>query len=180
MNGNVLILSGSPRKNGATDKLVSAFIEGAESAGNKVTLFRTADMKINGCLGCRNCSDNPGSCVQNDDMAEIIKVFAVSDAIVFASPVYFFTVSAQIKAAIDRTYTFRGGNTSIKRSALLLSCGDSSGEAAEGAIVTYENMLKYRKWENAGVVVVPGLSGVNLIDGCAELEAARELGQNIL
>jgi len=179
MPKNILILSGSPRKGGTTDKLVSAFIAGAESANKKATLFRVADQTINGCLGCIHCRNNNTGCIQSDDMTAITEAFKTSDAIVFASPVYFFTFSAQLKLAIDRTYAVPNDKSSIKRAALLLSCGDSSGNAAEGAIVTYKHMLSYRKWEDAGVILVPGVRSISDTDKQEKLEQARKLGATI-
>jgi multimeric flavodoxin WrbA len=89
MSENIVLLSGSPRKGGNTDRLAVAFIEGAESAGKKVTLFRVADMTIGGCLGCDHCFKEKGVCVQNDDMIMILNALRKADAIVFASPIYF-------------------------------------------------------------------------------------------
>ena len=90
MSRNIVLLSGSPRKDGNTDKLASAFIEGAESSGKTVKTFRVADMKIGGCVGCKVCFKQGGVCVQKDDMTQIIDVLRKADTIVFASPVYFF------------------------------------------------------------------------------------------
>ena len=180
MSKNILILSGSPRKGGTTDKLAAAFQDGVKSAGKSSTLYRTADLTIAGCLGCRRCFDDNGKCVQEDDMAVVLDTFQKADAVVFASPVYYFTVSAQLKLAIDRTYAVTSDKTQIKKSALLLTCGDSSGDAAEGAIIMYKRMLVYRGWADAGIVLVPGIyRGAVDIDGREELEQARKLGQEI-
>jgi len=180
MNKNILILSGSPRKGGTTDKLVAAFKEGAESAGNKVTLFRTADLAIADCLGCNYCIDNNGTCIHKDDMVAILDVFRNADAVVFASPVYWYTVSAQLKSAIDRTYAVPNDKTTIKRSALLLTCADGPEDHAEaGAVAMFKGILTFRKWEDAGTVLVTNLHNISDIDGREELEQARELGRGI-
>ena len=179
MSKNILILSGSPRKGGTTDKLVSVFQKGAEDAGKTVTTYRPADLDISGCRGCNHCFSNNGICIIKDDMTAILDIFKNADAVVFASPVYYFTVSAQLKLAIDRTYSVPGKSTAVQKSALLLTCGDSTSDAAEGAIVMYKHMLAYRKWEDAGVVLVTGLHSISDIDGRKELESARKLGQDI-
>jgi len=180
LSKNILILSGSPRKGGTTDKLVTAFQEGAEASGKSVTLYRTADLTIAGCLGCRCCTNDGGKCVQTDDMTAVLDAFRKADAVVFASPIYYFTVSAQLKLAIDRTYAVPSDKTQIKKSALLLTCGDTSGGAAEGAVVMYKRMLVYRGWEDAGIVLVPGIYRGNVdIDGREELKQAWKLGQDI-
>ena len=183
MSTNIVILTGSPRKGGTSDKLAAAFKEGAEASGKKVTLFRAADMKINPCLGCNCCKRPGGSCVHADDMDWIISAMKKADAIVFASPIYWFTVSAQLKLAIDRTHAESTENLAIKRAVLLTTCADeASVEAEKGAIIMYQKMLAYRKWEDAGIITVAGLSDVDdisIIDGRQELDQARELGKNI-
>ena len=179
MSKNILILSGSPRKGGNTDKLVSAFQEGALSAGKNVTLFRTADLNIGGCLACKHCFSNNTVCIQKDDMEAILEVLRKADVVVFASPVYYFTVSAQLKLAIDRSYAVPSDKTTVKQGVLLLTCGDDTDEAAEGTILTYRQMLEYRKWEDAGVLCVPGLHKKDDIVGREELEHATKLGKVI-
>jgi len=179
MSKNIVLLSGSPRKGGNTDKLVDAFIAGAESAGKSVTLFRTADMKIGGCLGCSHCFEEKGVCVLKDDMPKILDALREADALVLASPVYYFSVSAQLKLAIDRTYALLSVGTPIKRTALLLTCGDTSEEAAEGAVVTYNQIRTYSKWEDAGIIIATGLDAKDDIVGREELEKAKELGRGI-
>ena len=181
MSKNILILSGSPRKNGNTDRLVAAFKESAETEGKSVTVFRTADLAIAACLGCNHCrgdNDN-GNCVHKDDMGAVLDVFRTADAVVFASPVYWFSVSAQLKLAIDRTYAVPSDKTSIKRCALLLPFADESEDAANGAIVMYGYMLEYREWEDAGMIIVPEVEAKGDIDGREELELARKLGREI-
>ena len=179
MSNNIVLLSGSPRKGGNTDRLATAFKEGAESAGKNVTLFKVADMKIGGCLGCGHCFEEKGVCVQKDDMLQILNALRKADALVLASPVYYFGATAQIKLAIDRTYALLSEKTPIKRAALLMTCGDSSDDAAEGAVVMYNHIRRYSKWEDAGVIIVAGLHEQGEIDGRTELEQARKLGQEI-
>jgi len=180
MSQNIVLLSGSPRKDGNTDKLAAAFIEGAKSSGKTVRLFRTADMEIGGCIGCQSCFAKGGVCFQNDDMEQIIEKLRIADAIVFASPIYFFAISAQLKLAIDRTYALLKETTSIKRTALLLTCADiPSDEAEAGVVLSYQKMAVYKKWEDAGFVVAPELRGKDDIVGRPELEQARKLGQEI-
>jgi len=101
---NVLILQGSPRKNGNTGILCDEFMHGAEEAGNTVEKIDVASLKINGCLGCNGCQRNGGTCVQKDDMTEIYGEILSADVVVLASPIYYYTWTAQLKAVIDRTY----------------------------------------------------------------------------
>jgi multimeric flavodoxin WrbA len=127
MSKNIVVLSGSPRKGANTDIMVSAFVDGAKSAGKNVIVFRPADMKIGGCLGCGHCFNEPGTCAQNDDMSQILDALKTVDALVLASPVYFWGVTAQLKLAIDRTFALLKAKTAIKRAAMLLTCGSRVG-----------------------------------------------------
>lgn len=101
---NILILSGSPRKGGNSDLLCDQFMAGAEEAGHKVEKIWVHGQKIAPCLGCGHCQSHAGQCVQQDGMAEILQKMVQADALVLASPVYFYSVNAQIKALMDRTY----------------------------------------------------------------------------
>ena len=104
MSKNVLILMGSPRKKGNTSILCDEFKRGAEEAGNQVEKIDVVGMKINGCLGCNGCQRNGGTCVQKDDMQGIYQKILTADVVVLASPIYYYTWTAQLKAVIDRTY----------------------------------------------------------------------------
>ncbi|MDR1730638.1 MAG: flavodoxin family protein [Synergistaceae bacterium] len=179
MGKNVVILSGSPRKNATTDRLVRAFVEGAESAGNSVSLFRTADLNIGGCLGCNHCFEDPGACVQRDDMIPILKKLKMADVLVLASPIYYFGLSAQLKVAIDRMYALLSEGMPVRRAALLITCGDVSSAAADSAVSMFRQISDYLKWEEAGVVIAPQLHDPNDIDGRPELKQAKELGKII-
>jgi len=179
MSKNIVILSGSPRKDGNTDKLAAAFVTGAESAGKNVTLFRTADMKISGCLGCGHCFEEKSVCVQKDDMGQILDALRKADALVLASPIYYFSVTAQIKAAVDRTYALISDKAPIGKAALLITCGDSDIEAAEGAVTMYNKICAYSKWDDMGIVIAGGLHGKDDVNGRDELEQARKLGIEI-
>lgn len=102
----VLILEGSPRRNGNSAILSAEFARGAEEAGCSVEKIQIAHKKIAGCLGCNGCYRNGGACVQKDDMTEIREQMLAADVIVLASPIYFYSMTAQMKAVIDRTYAF--------------------------------------------------------------------------
>jgi multimeric flavodoxin WrbA len=109
MAKNVLVLIGSPRKGGNTDHLGNEFIRGTQEAGHDTEKIYLKDKKIGGCLGCFACQRNGGRCVQKDDMDELYEKIKAADVIVFASPVYFYTWTAQMKAVIDRTVALESG-----------------------------------------------------------------------
>lgn len=103
MNKKVLILSGSPRKGGNSDILCDEFMRGAKESGNTVEKINVAERKIGYCRACYYCRTSGGKCVIKDDMAEILQKMIDADVIVLASPVYFYSIDAQLKALIDRT-----------------------------------------------------------------------------
>ncbi len=103
MKKKVLIISGSPRKGGNSDLLCDKFLEGAFEAGHQVEKIFLADKKITFCNGCYYCAEHKGVCVYKDDMTAIIAKMMSADVIVLASPVYFYTISGQMKTLIDRT-----------------------------------------------------------------------------
>ena len=179
MSRNIVVLSGSPRKEGNTEKLSAAFIDGAKSAGKNIVAFRTADMKIGGCKGCEYCMKEKGVCVQKDDMPVILEALKTADALVLVSPVYFFGMTAQLKLAIDRTFALLSAGTPIQKAALLLTCGDNSEKAADGAVITYKSICSYSRWEDAGVIIATGLHKPGEIEERGELGKAQALGRGI-
>lgn len=103
MSKKVLVLSGSPRKNGNSDTLCDEFIKGAKEAGHEVEKIFVSQKKINACLGCYYCQRNNGVCAIKDDMSEILPKMIEADVLVLSSPVYFYSICSQLKAVIDRT-----------------------------------------------------------------------------
>ena len=104
---NMLLLKGNPRKNGITEMLCGIFRDGAESAGAEIEEVRLADMDIRPCIGCYACAVSPESkCVHADDMEGLRQKFSRADAIICATPVYFYAMSAPMKNFWDRCFPF--------------------------------------------------------------------------
>ena len=95
---HVLILEGSPRRKGNSCILSNEFARGAEEAGHAVEIVNVAHKDVGGCLGCNSCYRNNGTCVQDDDVAEIREKMLAADVIVWTSPIYFYTMTAQMEA----------------------------------------------------------------------------------
>ena len=134
-------------------------------------------MKIGACIGCEYCLEYKGKCTLRDDMSEVLDALYKADAVVWASPVYYFSLTAQLKAAIDRTYPLI--NRNVKRAALLLTCAYQSSDTAAGALAIYHGTVKYYEWVDAGVIIAAGVEHINDIEGREELEQARALGHAI-
>ena len=149
----IAIFNGSPRKEN-TAAMVEAFAEGAKEAGHEVEVLHVGRMKIGGCLGCEYChGKGEGKCIQKDDLEKIMPAYLESDMIVFASPIYYFTMTAQLQAAIQRVYCI-GKPAKAKKAALLLSA--ASPNPFSGAIATYKDMVAFTGMENAGIITASG------------------------
>lgn len=149
----IAILNGSPRKQN-TSAMVDAFCEGAKEAGHKVEVLHVGKMKIGGCMGCEYChTKGDGKCIQKDDMDKVMPSYLDADMIVYASPVYYFDVTAQLSAAMQRVYAI-GKPPKATKAALLISSG--SPDTGAGAIATYQNMIGYMGIENAGIFTAAG------------------------
>ena len=149
----ITVLNGSPRKQN-TAAMVEAFAEGAKAAGHEVEVIQVGKMKIGGCLACEYChGKGEGKCIQKDDMEKVMPAYKDCDMIVFASPIYYFDMTAQLSAAIQRVYAI-GKPTKATKAALLLS--SASPNPFEGAIATYKTMIGYMGLENAGIITAAG------------------------
>ncbi len=149
----IVILNGSPRKVNTT-KMCEAFAEGAREAGHEVDILHVGKMKINGCMGCEYChTKGEGKCIQKDDMEKVMPAYLDADMVVYASPVYYFDVTAQLSAATQRVYAI-GKPPKAKKAALLLSSG--SPNTGAGAITNYQTMVGYMGIENVGVITAAG------------------------
>ncbi len=104
---NVIIISSTPRINGNSEILANEFARGSKDAGNNVEVIKLRDYKLNYCIGCYACTKT-GKCIHKDGMNELSEKLIKADVIVFATPVYFYSMSGQLKVFIDRlvpTYT---------------------------------------------------------------------------
>ena len=168
----ILILNGSPRKNGKTASLVNAFAEGAESAGNEIKNLYLQGMNIKGCIACEACSRNGGICSQkNDDMEQVAEAYLRADVVVFASPMYWGTISGQLKTCIDRLYAVQNriGYADIskqyKETAFIMT---SRGNYYKQALDFYSIFTDMMGWKNWGTVL-----------GAGKEKEAFELGASI-
>ena len=147
---NILILQGSPRANGNTVWMAEEYRKAAEAAGHKVTLVDVAHKKIAGCLACEYChGKGNGACVQKDDMQEIYPLLAEAEVLVFATPIYYFTMSAQIQAPIQRIYNMNKPGK-LKKTALLVS--SYSPSVYDGTIGEYSGIIGYWGVDDTGIV----------------------------
>ena len=176
---NVLILSSSPRRGGNSDTLCDEFMQGAIESGQRVEKVFLRDKTIHPCTGCGVCSQYKKPCPQKDDAAEIIGKMLAADVIVMATPVYFYTLCAQMKTLIDRTcarYTEMGG----KEFYFILTAAEESVEMMERTVECFRGFLDcLDDPEERGVVYGVGAWQAGEIEGMPAMDEAYELGRRV-
>lgn len=181
MAKNILLISGSPRKNGNTDKMAQAFKEGAEQAGHTVSVFDAGKKTIKGCIGCNTCFSKGKACSIDDDFNEMAPLFEKADMVVWATPLYYFTFPAGIKSVIDKLYSFAIGGKSLQKESMLLACGgDTEEEGFQWLVDTYNKIASYNQWDNKGVLIVKAVSDKGDIEKTDGLQRATALGASIV
>ncbi len=179
MSKKVLILSGSPRKNGNSDVLCDEFARGAIQAGNEVEKIRVADKKIGYCRACYYCGDHGGECAIKDDMAEVLRKIIDSDVIVLASPVYFYSIDAQLKTVIDRTVA-RWTEVKNKEFYYIVTCADGEKEATETTLACFRGYADCVSGAvEKGVIYGTGVYEKGEVAGSPALTAAYTAGLNV-
>lgn len=179
MKNNILILNGSMRKNGNTARLVQSFADGAVQ-NNNVEIVYVADYNVNPCIGCNSCFVREGNnCFQDDDMVKIYEKLRNADIVVIASPVYFYGISAQLKAIVDRLHTPMRNTFHIKKLGLLLVGAAQLPNLFDPILMQYQMVLDFFKLESIGTVLVRGVNDIGDIDGNSALKEAYDMGVSI-
>lgn len=181
MSKKIMILNGSPRQKGNTSALIEAFTKGAKASDNIVTEFFLDGMNIHGCKGCFGGGKNPESpCVQKDDMDKIYPVYKEADIIVLATPLYYWTMSGQLKTAFDRLFAVAECDPDYrnpkKECALLMA---AEGHGFDETLYWYDHLEKHLGWKSIGKVLCGGVMAVGDITGKSEIQEAYELGASI-
>ncbi len=181
MPHSILILAGSPRKNGNSEILADAFSAGAREAGNAVRKIRLCELKLEHCRACDYCRSHAGQCILKDEMNVVYDALKAADVLVFATPIHFFTVSTLLKTAIDRLYNKPLRDAlPIRQTVFLSVCADHGLETFQPAIDTYRAIDTYLGWQDCGVITVPDVAEKAAIAGNPALEQARELGKRFV
>jgi multimeric flavodoxin WrbA len=182
----VLVILGSPRKMGNSSTLAARISRGAQSAGAEVETLFLHDMKISPCRGCNTCQkpDSKG-CVSKDDMQKIYPKLIKADAWVIASPVYWFTMSAQTKIFMDRCYalTAYAENPFVgKRIAIAMSYGDVDPfrSGCVNALRAFQDAFRYAGAKIAGMVYGSAMEAGEIVNNKALMQEAEELGKRLV
>lgn len=155
----IVILAGSPRK-GNTATLAAAFQKGAQEAGHEVQYFDVAEMVVSPCIACNYCRENDGKCLLDDEMQQIYPQIIAADMVVFATPLYFLSYSAQLKAAIDRLHAIGPQLQESPKKAFLIVAAHSNNETSMDLIKAhYQRLCAHFHWQDAGMLLAQPLDG---------------------
>ena len=175
----IVVLQGSPNKKGSTFILADCFRQGAEDAGHTVEMIDVAHAKIHPCTGCIHCGYE-GPCVQKDDVESIRKKILGADMLVFATPLYYYGMSAQLKILIDRFCAF---NSSIQRkgmkSALLTVAWNSDSWTFEALEAHYKTLVRYLNLTDMGMVLGYGCGTPSMTEHSKYPQQAYQLGNRL-
>ncbi len=175
----IVVLQGSPNLKGSTSILVDEFTRGAKEAGHEVTRFDVSRMNIHPCIGCVQCGYE-GPCVQKDDNEIIRNALLHCDMVVFATPLYYYGMSAQLKTVIDRfcAYNFSLHDKHLK-SALLTVAWNHDDWTFDALLAHYKTLVRYINLEDQGTVLGYGCGSTAMTKHSSYPEQAYLLGKNL-
>ena len=179
MSKKVLILSGSPRKGGNSDLLCDEFLRGAQESGNQVEKVFLRSKKVAPCNACYYCKNSGGKCAIPDDMAETLDKMQAADVIVMASPVYFYSIGAQMKAVIDRSVA-RWTNIPNKEFYYIMTAAEDSDTVMDCTLECFRGFAACLDGaQEKGVIYGKGVYEAGAIKGLPAMREAYEMGKQV-
>ena len=185
MSNRVLVLAASPRREGNSTILAQRAAEGVEATGGAADVIQLGGLNIHPCTACEVCRSGPDAeCIFDDDMQPLYEKLRESDGVIFASPVYWFNMSAQLKLFIDRTYAMRKGDKhglSNKIIGVILTYEDEDIYASGGvnALRSIQDICNYVKADLVGSVYGTTSKPGEAKNNQQLLQKAYELGKKI-
>lgn len=179
MSKKIVVITGSPRKNGNSFAMTDAFIKASEAKGNIVTRFDAAMRNVGGCRACQTCFRTGKPCSFDDDFNAVAPAILEADAVVFTMPLYWYSIPSQIKCVIDKLFSFytAGKDVSGKEYALIACCEEGDRSAMDGIRIPLERSAALLGWKLAGEVLVPGVlspGDIERTDGCRQAAALAD------
>lgn len=175
----ITILMGSPNRKGSTSILVEEFQRGAREAGHTCQVLDICHGKIHPCTGCVRCGYE-GPCVQKDDMETIRLALLQTDMVVFATPLYYYGMSAQMKTVVDRFCAFNSSlNSRHLKSALLTVAWNADDWTFEALTAHYQTLVRYINFEDQGMVLGYGCGSPAMTKRSSYPERAYQMGKNL-
>ena len=176
----IVVLEGSPNKNGSSNMLANEFIRGAQEAGHTVQVIDAAHSNIHPCTGCIHCGYE-GPCVQKDDVEKFRGEILDADMMVFVTPLYYYGMSAQLKTMVDRFCAF---NSSLQakhlKSALLAAAWNSDTWTFAALEAHYQTLVRYLNLQDMGMVLGTGCGTPAMTARSPFPQAAYRLGRQLL
>ncbi len=179
MNKKVLVISSSFRTKGNSAMLAEEFTKGAIEAGNEVEFISLHDKKINFCRGCLACQKT-NRCVIHDDADMIREKMLRADVVVFATPVYYYGISGQLKTLLDRCNPLYSSDYRFRDVYLLFAAAEDGEDAEKRTLASFDGwVVCYERARLAGHVFCGGVNDVGDIEGDQKLEEAFQMGRSI-
>lgn len=174
----IVVITGSGRRMGTSSYLAEEFIRGAKENGNEVFRYDTAFMNMSACIGCNTCRKS-NHCIYNDDFEILANKLIDADEVVWVTPIYFMTVTAQLKIAIDRMYQLESHNgfRGNKKYIILATAWDSNPNVFNILIQTIDTFSLFLRWEKVGQLLVGGVDTRGQIKKGNFGKLAYELGR---
>ena len=176
----IVVLEGSPNKNGSSNMLANEFIRGAQEAGHTVQVINAAHSDIHPCTGCIHCGYE-GPCVQKDDVEQFRREILDADMLMFVTPLYYYGMSAQLKTMVDRFCAF---NSSLQakhlKSALLAAAWNSDSWTFAALEAHYQTLVRYLNLQDMGMVLGTGCGTPAMTARSPFPQAAYRLGRQLL
>ena len=176
---NVLVISTSFRKNSNSDILSDKFIKGAAEAGHNVEKINLSDKTISFCKGCLACQKTQ-KCVINDDAREIAEKVLNTDILVFATPIYYYSVSGQLKTLIDRLNPLYSDDYKFRKVYLIATAAEDEKETVKGTVTAVKGFVDcFERSTLAGVIFAGGVNMPGEIKGHPALIEAYNIGKSL-
>lgn len=176
---NILIISTSLREGGNSETLAKSFADGAKAKGNNVEILLLRNKTINFCRGCLICQ-NTQKCVINDDANEILNKMLNADIIVFATPIYYYEMSGQMKTLLDRSNPLYTTDYKFRDIYLLSSAAEFEDTAMDRAITGLEGWIEcFERARLKGTLLAKGVTDIGDIEDGEILKKAYEMGMGI-
>ena len=175
----ITVLFGSPNRHGSTSILVENFVRGATEAGHECEVLDVCHMNIHPCTGCVACGYE-GPCVQKDDVEQIRAKLVASEMVVFATPLYYYGMSAQLKIIVDRFCAYNSSlNSKHLKSALLTVAWNADDWTFEALEAHYKTLVRYINFEDKGMILGYGCGSPAMTQRSRYPEEAYKLGRGL-
>lgn len=184
MSKKVLVLTGSPRQLGNSALLADAFIQGVKAAGHTAKVFETAFHPLLPCKACNKCWTTDAPCIFKDELEKLAPLLEEAEVLVLCTPLYWFNMTAQLKAAVDKLYAYMQPQAKRKlkiKECVLLATGEGTEQDGDfdGLKATYKSICGYLGWQDRGMVLAGGINEPGEIIKTGKLNEALALGQTI-